>query len=186
MGVPVRLQQYVETAKQHEFYSDFLQGWEAYETWEAAKVGERAPALRTFTIRQEDVVAYNVACGDTDPLMVDIEYAKKNSPTGEVLQHPIFVTAIGFYSIGEKGIGTWIRTPGARNPHQRIEIVEPFRDGEVITTMVTTWDKFIQRGKPYIQMRLEFFNEKKTLKGTWWCSLILPKARADVERFVKA
>src|SRR6266478_1962380 len=128
----------------------------------------------------------NRACGETDPLMVDPEYARNKSPTGELLQHPIFVTTIAFYSLGEKGIGTWIRTPGARNPQQRIEISEPFRYGEIISTTITTADKFVQRGKPYLQMLLEFRNEKGVLKARWWCSLILPATRADVARFANA
>jgi len=80
--------------------------------------------------------------------MIDPAFARQHSPTGELLQHPIFVTTIAFYSLGEKGIGTWIRTPGARNPQQRIEISEPFRYGEIISTTITTADKFTQRGNP--------------------------------------
>ena len=102
---------------------------------------------------------------------------------------------VGHYvkvSRGEGTVGdvsfrsTWIRTPGARNPQQRIEIVEPFQYGEIITTTVTTADKFTQRGKPYLQMLLDFRNEKGELKARWWCSLILPATRADVARFANA
>lgn len=186
MPVPSRLNRFVETEKQKHFQRDFMVGWEAYETWEEATVGQSGPGLRTFKITEEDILDYNRACGETDSLMVDPEYARKNSPTGELLQHPIFVTTIAFYSLGEKGIGTWIRTPGARNPQQRIEIVEPFHYGEVITTSVTTADKFTQRGKPYLQMLIEFCNERGELKARWWCSLILPETRADVARFANA
>lgn len=186
MPVPKRLDQYIETEKQRHFPKDFMQGWEAYETWEEATVGQSEPAQRTFLITAGDIVSYNRACGETDPLLVDPEYAAKHSPTGEVLQHPIFVTAIAFYSLGESGIGTWIRTPGARNPHQHIEIFSPFRIGEVITTTVTTHDKFVQRNKHYLQMKLDFHNEKGELRARWLCSLILPPTRADVARFANA
>lgn len=186
MPFPQRLNQYIETEKQRSFPKDFLSGWEAYETWDDARVGASGPGQRTFKIAEEDVVSYNRACGETDPLMIDPDYARKHSPTGEVLQHPIFVTTIAFYSLGEQGIGTWIRTPGARNPTQRIEIFEPFRNGETITTTITTADKFMQRGKPYLRMKLEFKNEKGVLKASWLCSLILPRTRADVARFANA
>lgn len=186
MSYPERLNQYVETDKQNHFPKDFLVGWENYETWEEASVGQSGPAQRVFKITAEDIVAYNRACGETDPQMVDAEYAAQHSPTGELLQHPIFVTAIAFYSLGEQGIGTWIRTPGARNPHQHIEIFEPFRYGEDITTTVTTHDKFMQRGKPYIYMKLDFRNGQGVLKARWLCSLILPPSRADVARFANA
>lgn len=186
MTIPARLEKFVQTEKQRRFPKDFMKGWEDYETWADATVGQSGPAQRTFVIAEEDILDYNKACGETDPLMVDPDYARKNSPTGELLQHPIFVTTIAFYSLGEKGIGTWIRTPGARNPHQRIEIVEPFRYGEVITTTATTSQKFVQRGKPYLQMLLDFHNEKGVLKARWWCSLILPETQADVARFANA
>ncbi len=186
MPVPDRLNKYIETEKQRHFSRDFLAGWENYETWENATVGQSGPAQRVFEIAEEDVLSYNRACGETDPLMVDPSYARNHSPTGELLQHPIFVTAIAFYSLGEKGIGTWIRTPGARNPHQRIEILKPFRYGEKITTTVTTSEKFVQRGKHSLQMLLDFRNEKGALKARWWCSLILPATRADVSRFANA
>ena len=186
MAIPDRLNQYVETHKQRSFSKDFLSGWRSYETWKDAVVGQSRPAPRTFEITAEDTVAYNKACGETDRLMIDADYAREHSPTGELLQHPIFVTVIAFYSLGECGIGTWIRTPGARNPNQRIEIVEPFRIGEVITTTVTTNDKFMQRGKPYIEMLLEFRNAQEVLRARWWCSLILPPTQDDVAGFANA
>lgn len=186
MPIPERLNQYIETEKQRHFQKDFLKGWEDYETWDDATVGQSGPGQRKFTVTEEDILSYNRACGETDPLMVDPAYAAAHSPTGELLQHPIFVTAIAFYSLGERGIGTWIRTPGARNPHQHIEIFEPFRYGEEVTTTVTTHDKFMQRGKPYLQMQLDFHNEPGVLKARWFCSLILPPTRADVARFANA
>ena len=186
MSVPSRLDRYIGTEKQKHFPRDFMVGWEAYETWDQATVGQSGIGQRSFEIREEDILDYNRACGETDPSMVDPAYARQHSPTGELLQHPVFVTTIAFYSLGEKGIGTWIRTPGARNPQQRIEIVEPFRYGEIIATTATTTDKFTQRGKPYLQMLLEFHNERDVLKARWWCSLILPETRADVARFANA
>src|SRR5258708_1479057 len=141
MPVPARLDRYIETEKQRHFCRDFLVGWERYETWEEARVGTKAPAGNPFGIVEEDVIAYNRSCGETDPLYTDAQFAREHSPTGEVLQHPIFITPLGFYTLGSSGIGTWVRTPGARNPHQRIEILEPFRSGEVIINTVTTADK---------------------------------------------
>src|SRR6266446_6319867 len=111
MPVPSRLDEYIETEKQRHFSRDFVVGWEAYETWDEATVGQSGTGQRTFKISEEDILDYNRACGETDPLMVDPAYARKHSPTGELLQHPVFVTTIAFYSLGETGIGTWIRTP---------------------------------------------------------------------------
>src|SRR5260370_38663522 len=106
MPVPARLDAYIETEKQRDFSRDFMIGWEDYETWEQATVGDSGPALRTFRIAEEDIVSYNRACGETDPLMLDPVYARQNSPTAEVLTAPLFVTTIAVYSPGGKGIGT--------------------------------------------------------------------------------
>ena len=112
MSIPARLEKLIKTEKQRHFPKDFMVGWKDYETWEDAMVGQSGPAQRTFAITEEDILDYNKACGETDPLMVDPEYARKNSPTGELLQHPVFVTTIAFYSLGEKGIGSWIPHAG--------------------------------------------------------------------------
>src|SRR5271170_6162883 len=158
MGVPARLDRYIETDKQRRFARDFLSGWENYETWEQARVGDIAPAQRTFEITEEDILSYNRACGETDPLMVDPAYAQEHSPTRQLLQHPIFVTAIGFYTVGERGIGTWMRTPGARNPGQRIDLGDPSCSGDIITTTVTIHDTIVQQEKPYLHMQLDIHN----------------------------
>ncbi|MCF3593074.1 hypothetical protein LZG00_03590 [Rhodobacteraceae bacterium LMO-12] len=186
MSVPERLNQYIKTDKQREFSREFTVGWENYEIWEEATVGETGPASHTFTIKDEDIIQYNLSCGETDPLYVDPEYAREHSPTGSVLQHPIFATTIGFYTVGASGIGSWMRTPGARNPGQKIETIEPYVNGEVITNTITTKEKFIQRGKHYLTMFMEFRNQDGRLKGTWDCSLILPSTRPEIEKFINA
>ena len=48
MPVPSRLDRFVETEKQRHFSRDFMIGWEAYETWDEATVGQSGLAQRTF------------------------------------------------------------------------------------------------------------------------------------------
>jgi acyl dehydratase len=183
MPYPSRLNEFVRTDNQRRFTKDFLVGWEKYETWEKAVVGQKITAPELFEVKEEDVIEYNLACGETDPLMIDAQYARQHSPTGEVLQHPVFPIVLAFYCPGNEGVATWIRSPGARNPHQRMEYFEPFRSGERITATVTTVAKFMQREKHYLQNLYEFHNEKGVLKAKYWCSLILPPTTSDLERF---
>jgi len=79
MPVPSRLDRYIETAKQRHFSRDFMIGWEAYETWDEAAVGQSGAAPRTFEITEEDILDYNRACGETDPLMIDPVFAREQS-----------------------------------------------------------------------------------------------------------
>ncbi len=82
MATPARLKNYIETEKQQKFFSDFLAGWENYETWDQATVGDSGPAQRTFTITEEDIVSYNKSCGETDPLLVDSRLCEGKLPDG--------------------------------------------------------------------------------------------------------
>jgi len=180
-----RVAVYLETEKQRRFERDFLAGWEHYETWDTVEIGPVGPAARDYVVEEEDVLSYNRACGETDPLMVDPEYARKHSPTGKIIAHPVFFTSICFYCVSPKGRGTWIRTPGARNPFQKIEIIEPIVVGERISLTMKTEDRWIQRGKHYITNLFEYSAAGK-LKGRAWGTLVLPSTREEVRRFAVA
>ncbi len=132
------------------------------------------------------MIYYNKAVGETDPLMVDAQAALRDSPTGNVVPHPLFMLTIVFYCLGSKGPGTWLRTPGARNPFQDIEIHEPIYVGERITLTFTAVDRFVRRGKHYVTNLFEFRGSDDALKISWQGTLILPPTREEVRRFVTA
>src|SRR3989304_1846655 len=184
MGVD-RLRDYMTTAKQREFDYDFLKGAHTYETWEEVEIGRQYEAKQTFLVTEEDILAYNRGVSETEPLVVDPESARKSAPTSQICQHPLFLVQIAFYCI-EKGPCNWIRTPGARNPGQRMDFFEPFRPGEVITMRETAADKWIRRDKHYLQYKLDFHNQDEVLKATWWLTLILPPNREAIMRLVNA
>lgn len=174
-----RLEQYATTAKQREFEWDFTKGVDRYEVWDEIEIGRSEPAQNTFLITEEDVLSFNRAALETDPMMVDPDAAAGH---GGLRIHPLFVVQIAFFCIGT-GIGSWIRSPGARNPGQEIELFEPFRIGEEITATVTHWDKWIRRGHHYMQDRVDFHEQNGGLKARWFATLLLPANRAELERF---
>jgi hypothetical protein len=92
---------------------------------------------------------------------------------------------VTFYCIGT-GIGSWIRTPGARNPGQRIEMFEDFRPGEVITATITHHDKWIRRDKHYMMDLVELHNQSGVLKAHWYVQLLLPPTRELMAQFADA
>lgn len=177
-----RLQTYPTTEKQRGFEWDFRKGVDKYEVWDEIQIGQTGTGAQTYLITEEDVVDFNQGALETDPMYVDPEHAKAH---GGLKFHPLFCVAIGFYCI-DRGMGSWIRTPGARNPGQDIEIHEQFEVGEEITLTITHHDKWVRRGKYYMQDKLEYRNQDGTLKVTWYVSLLLPKTRADIERFASA
>jgi hypothetical protein len=115
--------------------------------------------------------------------MVDEEFAKK-SPYGELVPH-LIVSTLAFWCIGIKGRGNWIRTPGARNLGQKIEIYEDFKVGGTIHLKLRPYDRYEKRGKYYLKYAINFYNENNTLETTWILTLILPRTKSEIRKFLK-
>ena len=177
---------YITTEKQEQFASDFFQDAEVYEAWDEIdfESEEEIEGEQTFLIKAEDMKSYAELTLEDNPLMVDEEYAK-NSPYGEIVPHPIFITQMAFWCIGIKGKGNWIRIPGTRNPGQYMEFYEPFRVGETIHIKMKPNDRYIKRNKYYLNYRIDFYNQDNVKKAMWIVSLILPKTKADIIKFAE-
>lgn len=182
----INFDRFLKTEKQKKFSTDFLRDAEEYEAWADIdfKSGAEIPGEQTFLIKAEDMITYAEGVLDDNPLMVNEEYAKK-SPDGGLIPHPLFLVQIGFWCIGVKGRGNWIRTPGARNPGQDIEIYEPFRIGETIHIKMQPYDRYIKRKKNYLKYRIDYYNQNNVKKATWILTLILPKTKEDIKKFVE-
>jgi len=180
------LAKYFKTEKQMEFSTDFFTNAENYEVWDEIDFAnlEEVDGQNTFEIKAEDVTFYAEGCLDDNPLMTDEEYAK-NSPYGGLVPHPIFITTICFWCVGVKGKGNWIRTPGARNPGQVIEFYENFKVGEIIHVKMKPYDRYIKRGKCYLQYQMDAYNQDDVLKCRMYATLILPRTREDIRKFLK-
>lgn len=180
------LAKYFRTEKHYRFSTDFFAGAENYEAWDEIDFDnlEEVDGENTFEIKAEDAIFYAEACLDNNPLMTDEEYAKK-SPYGSLVVHPIFVSTICFWCVGAKGRGNWIRTPGARNPGQIVEIYEYFKVGETINVKMKPYDRYIKRGKCYLTYMMKAYNQKDVLKCTMYATLILPKTREDIRKFLR-
>ncbi|RJP24262.1 MAG: hypothetical protein C4520_04470 [Candidatus Abyssobacteria bacterium SURF_5] len=184
--VPRHFEKYFKTEKHRQFDTDFFKGAENYEAWDEIdfESQDEIPGERTFTITADDMKFYAEAALDDNPLMHDEDLAKK-SAYAQLMPHPLFITQIAFWCIGAKGRGNWVRTPGARNPGQDIEIFEPFRVGETIHIKARPYDRYIKRGKYYLQYKADFYNQHDVKKASWIATLILPKTRADIKKFLE-
>lgn len=177
---------YFETEKQRLFDTDFFKDAESYEVWEEIDFEnlEEVEGEQTFEVKAEDMKYFARAVMDDNPLMTDEEYARK-SDYGELVPHPVFATQIIFWCIGTRGRGNWIRTPGARNPGQYMEMYENFRVGEVIHIKMKPYDRYVKRGKYYLKYQIDLVNQDGVKKGTAIGTLILPKTREDIRTFLK-
>jgi acyl dehydratase len=180
------LAKYFKTEKHFNFSTDFFTHAENYEVWDEIDFSDltEVDGENTFEIKAEDLKFYAEGSFDDNPLMRDEDYAKK-STCGGLVPHPIFIISIAFWCIGVKGKGNWIRTPGARNPGQIIEVYENFKVGEVIHIKMKPHDRYIKRGKYYLQYQLDAYNQDNVLKSRMYVSLILPRTREDIRKFLK-
>ena len=175
---------YLKTEKQKTFDRDFLKDAPFCETWDEVEMGKVYEGEREFEITLEDIKAYNEAIEDDNPLFNDEEYAR-NAPYGNLIAHPLFCVPIAFWCIG-KGPGSWIRSPGAVNPGQKIEFYEPFRPGEVISLKLESCDRWIKRGRHYLTYKSSYYNQDGRLKAIWYCTLILPPTREELIKYAKS
>lgn len=174
------------TTKQREFEHDFLASWEEHVTWEDAPMRQLVELPGEFVVEEEDVLAYNLALGETDPLLVDPDHARAHAPDGTVLVHPIFTTTVAFWLARPGGPMSWIRTPGARNPFQRVSIRDRIKVGDRLRMRQENSDRFVRRGKPYLTTHAFLHDQHGTEKAELWATLILPATAAEVARFATA
>lgn len=185
MGYLEEMAKYHKTQKQKQFGSDFLKAEEVkdYEFWDKIEIGEESEVPVKFEVKAEDMMAYAEGVPDDNPLFYDEAYAKKCGHDG-LVAHPLFGTQVAFFVL-RKGHGSWIRTPGARNPGQIIEWHDPIRVGDILTMKLRGYDKWIKRGKYYMRYLREIYDQNGKLKIRGYGTLILPKTKEDVLRFVR-
>jgi acyl dehydratase len=180
----VNLDRYLVTEKQKQFPYDFIADADTYEVWDEIEIGKKYVAPIKYEVKAEDIINYSQSVNDGDPTVSNEEKARA-TPFGGLIAHPLFLTPIGFFCV-RSGAGSWIRTPGARNPGQRIEFHEPIRPGDILTLHMKSYDKWIKRGKYYLTYEIKYTDQHGTAKATMWTTLILPKTREDIRKFMRA
>jgi len=185
MGYMEEMAKYYTTQKQKDFKPDFLDASQidTYEFWDEIQIGEESEIPTKFEVKAEDLKAFAAGVPDDNPIFYDEEYARQCGHDG-IVAHPLFVTYIRFYLL-QGGHGSWNRTPGARNPGQIIEYYDPIRVGDILTLKLTNYDKWIKRGKYYMRALSRFYDQYGTLKIRYYSTLILPRTKADVLKFLK-
>lgn len=181
-----RLTVLARTKKQREYARDFVATWRDHVTWDRAPMREPVALPGEFVVEEEDVLAYNQALGETDPLLVDPDYAREHAPGGAVVVHPLFTTSIGFWLAAPGTSLSWTRTPGARNPFQRVVIREPIKIGDRLTLTVENTDRYIRREKHYMSAHVVMSDQHGAVKAESWATLILPANQDEARAFATA
>jgi acyl dehydratase len=177
------IEKYQKTEKQKEFQFDFFVDQSKYEKWEDVVIGTEGFGENTFEVKKEDIESYVDCTLDENPVFKDEEFAK-DTPWGGLIAPPMFITPVAFWIAGT-GSGSWIRTPGAINPGQKIEFYEPIREGDVIKIRAQAYDKFLKRGQRYLTYYSELTNQRGELVAKWWATLILPFSKGKEKHKIK-
>lgn len=178
MDEKVQLEDFLITKKQKAFEHNFFKHAEKFEKWEEVDFDGVFENERTFTVEAEDIITYSEGIADDNPLFND-EEAARQGPFGTLTAHPLFLTPVGFWFTGDGGPGSWVKTPGAINPGQKIEFYEPICVGDILRQKSRFFDKWIKRGKRYLTYESEYFNQNDKLVAKWWVTLILPTSKED-------
>lgn len=181
-----RFEHLLKTHKQRTYDHDFLARWDAIEYWDSLVIGEKRQHPDVFVVEQEDVLSYNLAVGETHPLYIDPEFARRHAPRGTILVHPVFTTTIAFWFAQPDTQGSWIRTPGSRNPFQRIEYRERIHVGDRLSIVHENYDRFWRRGKGYMTTRITILDQDGREKAQCLGTLILPENKQAVGAFATA
>ena len=127
----------------------------------------------TYTITSEILERYLDGIDDLNPLYLDGEYARK-SPFGGRIVPPISMAIYTTVSNLIKPLGMVI-PPGLVQAYQRYEFTGIVRPDEKLLIKSVVEDKYEKKGRKFVQLKSEVFNEKSEKVGTSWLTPIWSK-----------
>ena len=127
----------------------------------------------TYTITSEILERYLDGIDDLNPLYLDEEYARK-SPFGGRIVPPISMAIYTTVSNLIKPLGMVV-PPGLVQAYQRYEFTGIVRPDEKLLIKSVVEDKYEKKGRKFVQLKSEVFNEKSEKVGTSWLTPIWSK-----------
>ena len=178
MAMVERLAQYATAGKQQEFEWDFTKGVEAYETWDEIEVGRSGPGARVFEVAEEDILAFNRSCLETDPMLVDPSTRRPTAVCASI--GCSWSRGCLLHRHRHRQLAAFARGPQPRSAHRA---VEPFRIGERIRATITHRDKWIRRRRTTSRTRSSCTTRTACSRRSGLTRLILPPDRAELVRY---
>ncbi len=134
--------------------------------------GMKLPDIN-YTITSEILEKYLDGIDDLNPLYLDEDYAQK-SPFGGRIVPPISMAIYTTVSNLIKPLGLVI-PPGLVQAYQRYEFTGLVRPDEKLLIKSMVEDKYEKKGRKFVQLKSEVFNEKGEKVGTSWLTPIWSK-----------
>ena len=148
-----------ETTKREWVYDDIVKGMQLPDI--------------NYTITSEILERYLDGIDDLNPLYLDEDYAKK-SPFGGRIAPPISMAIYTTVSNLIKPLGMVI-PPGLVQAYQHYEFSGIVRPDEKLLIKSVVEDKYEKKGRKFVQLKSEVFNEKGEKVGTSWLTPIWSK-----------
>ena len=127
----------------------------------------------TYTITSEILERYLDGIDDLNPLYLDEDYAKK-SPFGGRIVPPISMAIYTTVSNLIRPLGLVI-PPGLIQATQKYEFTGIARPDEQLLIRSRVEDKYEKKGRKFVLLKSEVFNEKGEKVGTSWLTPIWSK-----------
>lgn len=126
-----------------------------------------------YTVTSAILEKYLEAIDDLNPLYLDEEYASKSNFGGRIVP-PISMAIYTTVSALIRPMGLKI-PPGLIQAKQQYEFTGLARPDEELTIRSVVEDKYEKRGRKYVLLRSDVFNEKNEKVGTSWLTPIWSK-----------
>ncbi len=126
-----------------------------------------------YTITSEILARYLDGIDDLNPLYLDEEYAENTLFAGRVvppISMAIYTTVSGL--IRPMGLVT---PPGLVHAKQRYEFKGIVRPDEKLLIKSVVADKYEKKGRKFVQLKSDVYNEKGENVGTGWLTAIWSK-----------
>jgi 3-hydroxybutyryl-CoA dehydratase len=127
----------------------------------------------TYTLTRDILGKYLEAVDDLNPLYLDEDYAKK-SPFGGPIVPPISMAIYTTVSNLIRPLGLKIPA-GLIQAYQRYEFTGVARPDEKLLIKSIVEDKYEKKGRKYVLLKSDVFNEKGEKVGTSWLTPIWSK-----------
>lgn len=127
----------------------------------------------TYRITSEILGKYLEGIDDLNPLYLDEDYAKKSPFEGRIVP-PISIAIYTTVSNLIRPLGLKI-PPGLIHARQRYEFTGIARPDEQVLIKTIVEDKYEKKGRKFVLLKSEVFNEKGEKVGTSWLTPIWSK-----------
>lgn len=123
-------------------------------TFEDMVAGYEFPSVQ-YEITREQVIKYVEAIGESNPLYIDEEYARR-SKYGQLIAPPTIAAIVTTLGVALRGIRI---PPGATHAKQYFKFIKPIMPGDKLNIKTKLADKYIQREKKYVVIESVVRNE---------------------------